>query len=309
MRVVLTGSAGLLGSSIARAWRELRPGDELVALTRADVDLTDAAATAEVVAGHAPDAVVHAAGHVAGIGEKLKAPDAFLSTNLRIDEAVFGAAISAEVPEFLYVSSAAVYPLKAPQPISEDAFLTGAFEPANEGYGLAKAVGTKRCAYISRERGWAYRAVLPSNLYGPGDDYRAGRAHLVASALAKARQATDSGSPTIEVWGDGTARREFTYAPDLGAWLATQVGHLDAWPTLLNVGSGSELTVREYYELAAATTGFRGELAFDPERPSGIPRRLLDSSVARSLGWQPTTPWGEGFAASHTDLLTSKRAD
>jgi len=308
VKVVLTGSAGLLGSALARSWRAARPGDELVALTRDDVDLTDAAATRAVFAGHAPDAVIHAAAYVAGISDKVRSPDGFLATNLRIDDAVFGASVAARVPEFLYISSAAAYPADAAQPIPESALLTGPLEPANEGYGLAKAVGTRRCAYVSAEHGWAYRAALPSNLYGPGDDFRPGRAHLVASAIAKARDAVVSGAETIEVWGDGTALREFTYAPDLAAWLVTQLGRLSTWPELLNVGSGVEATVREYYEHAATAAGFSGTLVFDPQRPSGVAKRLLDSTVARSLGWAPTTSWREGFAATHTDLLTSNRA-
>jgi GDP-L-fucose synthase len=308
VKVVLTGSAGLLGSSIVRAWHTVRPEDELVALTRADVDLSDAAATAAVVAGIAPDAVIHAAAHVAGIEDKLRSPDDFLAMNLRLDDSVFSAAVAAEVPEFLYVSSAAVYPADVAQPIPESALLGGPLEPANEGYGLAKIVGTRRCSYLSRQHGWAYRAVLPSNLYGPGDDFRPGRAHLVSSAIAKAHAAAVAGADVVDVWGDGTARREFTYAPDLAGWLVTQVGALASWPELLNAGSGMEATVREYYEHAATAAGFTGRLVFDPERPSGVARRLLDSTAARALGWSPTTSWEEGFAACHTDLLTSKRA-
>lgn len=309
MRVVLTGSAGLLGSSIVRAWRETRPGDELVALTRADVDLRDAKATEAAVVAIAPDAIIHAAAYVAGITEKVRAPDAFLADNLRIDDAVFGAAIAAAVPELLYVSSSVIYPAETAHPIPESAIFTGPLESANEGYGLAKLVGSRRCAYLSRERGWSYRAVLPSNLYGPGDDYRPGRSHLVASALAKVHRAKLDGSATVEVWGDGTALREFTFAPDLAGWLVTQVGALSEWPELLNAGSGRECTVRECYEYAAVAAGWSGTLEFDPSKPAGVPRRLIDSSAARSLGWDAATSWTDGFAASYADLLTSKRAD
>lgn len=287
----------MLGSSIAASWRTRRPGDELIEVTRDVVDLLDPRATAAFVGDVRPDAVIHAAARVAGIQDKLDRPDEFLAENLRIDDAIISASLAASVPELLYISSAAIYPEDAPQPIVEEAMLSGRLEAANEGYALAKIAGAKRCEYASKQFGVHYRAAVPSNLYGPGDDPRPGRAHLVASIVTKTVNAVQSGASTVEVWGDGTARRELTYAGDLADWLVTQIGSLAAWPSLLNIGQGVDHSIREYYELAASLAGFTGRLEFDASKPAGVPQRILDSSRARALGWTAPTSLADGMAA------------
>lgn len=303
MRVVLTGGAGMLGSSIAQEWAVQRPEDELIVVTRAVVDLRDAKATRDVMASARPDAIIHAAARVAGIAEKLAKPATFLQENLQLDNSVISAAIALDIPELLYISSGAIYPAGLRQPLVEEDLLSGELEPANEGYALAKIAGGKLCSYASQQFGYAYRAAVPSNLYGPGDDYSAGRAHLVASTIAKAHEAVTAGSSIIPVWGDGTARREFTYAPDVAAWLVGQVGRLSAWPELLNLGVGTDYSIREYYEAAAAVTGFTGEFDYDTTKPTGVMQRLLDSRKARSLGWNPPTTLEDGYAACYASLL------
>jgi GDP-L-fucose synthase len=306
LKVVLTGSAGMLGSAIAEQWRLLRPDDELVALTRDLVDLRDAAATHDALADIEPDAVVHAAARVGGIADKLAHPATFLQQNLQLDSSVISASIALGVPELLYVSSGAIYPAALPQPLTEDDLLGGVLEGANEGYALAKITGGKLCEYASREFGYSYRAAVPSNLYGPGDSFGAGRAHLVASTIVKAHDAVVTGASTIDVWGDGTARREFTYSVDLAAWLVTEVGSLDRWPSLLNLGVGFDHSIREYYEAAARVAGFTGEFAYDTTKPSGVMQRLLDSSRARALGWNPTTTLDEGYAACYEGFVAAQ---
>ncbi len=295
----------MLGSSIAASWRAQRPHDELITVTRADLDLLDRDATRDFFAAARPDAVLHAAARVAGIHDKLARPDDFLAENLRIDDAVFSAALASGVQELLYVSSAAIYPIDATQPIVEEAILGGPLEPANEGYGLAKIVGARRCESASRQYGVHYRAAVPSNLYGPGDDARPGRSHLVASIVQKMLDAIDADAPVVEVWGDGTARRELTFSRDLAAWLVTQIGSLAAWPPLLNLGPGVDHSIRECYELAARLAGFEGRLEFDASKPGGVSARLLDSSRARALGWSAPTPLEDGIA---TCLSVSRAA-
>ena len=303
---MLTGAAGMLGSAIAAQWQVLRPDDELVALTRDRVDLRDAAATQAALAEIRPDVVVHAAARVAGIADKLAHPASFLQQNLQLDSSVISGSIALGIPELLYISSGAIYPADYPQPLAEEAVLGGPLEGANEGYALAKITGGKLCEYASREFGYAYRAAVPSNLYGPGDSFGAGRAHLVASTIVKAHDAVAAGDSTIDVWGDGTARREFTFSVDLAAWLVTQVGSLERWPALLNLGVGFDHSIREYYEAAARTVGFTGEFAYDTTKPSGVMQRLLDSSRARELGWNPTTPLDEGYAACYEAFVAAQ---
>ncbi|MDM4762960.1 NAD-dependent epimerase/dehydratase family protein [Galbitalea sp. SE-J8] len=303
MRVLLTGAGGMLGTAIAGSWAERAGGHELVPVTRDRVDLRDPAAVRALLEAERPDVVIHAAARVGGIADKLDHPASYLLDNVAIDSAVIGGSIATGVPRLLYVSSAAGYPEDAAQPIGEDALLTGPLEPANEPYGLAKLLGARLTAFASREHGLAYRTVVPSNLYGPGESYGERSAHLIASALRKVHAAHVAGAASVEVWGDGTARREFTFSRDLADWLVASLGDLDDWPASLNVGAGDDRTVREYYEIASAIVGYTGGLAFDPGKPAGVPRRLLDSSAARALGWHPRTSIEAGMRVTYARYL------
>lgn len=304
MRALLTGGGGMLGSSITEAWRRRRADDEIVVLRRDDVDLTDAAATAAVVARTAPDIVIHTAAYVGGIGDKIARPLPYLLDNVRIDASVLGAVVACDVPRYVYTASAAAYPASAPSPIAEDALFGGRLEPANEGYGLAKLTGLTAVGYAARQTGHGYRAILPSNLYGPRDSFDPERSHLIAATLRKTHAARESGSPHVEVWGDGTARREFTFAPDLADWLVASVDDIEAWPAFMNIGAGVDHSIRDFYELACEIVGYEGELAFDTTKPSGVPRRLVDSAVARAHGWQPRTAIRDGMAQCYDSFLT-----
>lgn len=304
MRVLLTGAGGMLGSSIAEQWGMRRPDDELVTLGRRDVDLRDAAATLEAVRQARPDTIVHAAAHVGGIADKIARPLPYLLDNVAIDRAVIDAAVANEVPGLVYVASAAAYPADAKNPIDESQLFTGPLESANEGYGLAKLTGLTAVRYAAQQTGYAYRSLLPSNLYGPKDTFAADRAHLIASTLRKTHEAKETGAAAVSVWGDGTARREFTYAPDLAQWLVQAIGGIADWPTTMNVGAGTDHSIREFYDLARDIVGFTGELEFDVSRPSGVPQRLIDSSTARAHGWAPTTSMTDGMRACYHSYLT-----
>lgn len=286
----------MLARALASAWAEIRPDDVVVPLVRSQVDLRDPTATLRTLETENPDAVIHTAAHVGGIADKAKRPLPYLLDNVRMDASVLSAVSTIEVERFLYIGSAAAYPADAVSPIAESELGMGRLEPANEGYGMAKLVGTTAVRYAARESGRAYRVLAPSNLYGPHDVIEPGRAHLIAAALVKTLRAHALREPTVQIWGDGTARREFTFAPDLAQWIAASFDDIVHWPELMNVGSGNEHTVRRYYEIAADVVGYAGELAFDPSKPSGVSRRLLDSSIARNHGWSDRTPIEEGMA-------------
>ncbi|MCU1524508.1 MAG: GDP-L-fucose synthase [Microbacteriaceae bacterium] len=295
----------MLGRSIASQVAAQRSGDQLITLTRKDVDLRDKAATRAFMEQAKPDAIIHAAAKVGGIGAKLAEPTIFLLDNLLLDSSVLSAAIDLRVPDFLYVGSAAVYPAEYDHPFVEDDMLTGHLEGANEGYAVSKIAAIKLCEYVTRQYGLNYKSALPSNLYGIHDHFELSNAHLVAATLAKVHEAKRDGSDAVSVWGDGTARREFTYSVDVAAWLVEQIDKLQAWPSTLNLGWGSDYSVAEYYETAKEVVGFEGALEFDTSKPSGVPQRLIDSSAARALGWSPTTTLRDGMAATYADYLTS----
>ena len=294
----------MLGSSIAHEWRRNRPEDELVILTRQAVDLREKVATAALIADANPDIIVHAAAKVGGIQAKLAAPTEYLLDNVLIDTSVISGAIDAEVPNLLYIGSAAFYPEHYRQPFVESDILAAALEPANEGYAIAKIVGAKLCEYASREFGHTYRVAVPSNLYGPNDDYSPSHGHLIAAAIGKIHAAHRAGEPTVSIWGDGSARREFTYSGDLSAWLVSQAENLAAWPALVNLGYGRDYSIAEYYEFARDVVGYRGSFEFDISKPSGMHQRILDSGVARSLGWDPQTGIREGMAEAYSTYIT-----
>jgi GDP-L-fucose synthase len=305
VRILITGARGMLGSSLVAAFAATRPDDELLTVGRAELDLTDREATRAYLRSSAPDAIVHAAAVVGGIAAKLANPTRYLMDNLLVDTSVISGAVDAGVPELLYIGSAVVDPEHHRQPLEEGDMLAAPLEPANEGYAVAKIAGTKLCEYASGEFGLAYRVAVPSNLYGPHDHFSPTHGHLIASALRKVHEAHVAGAPSVSVWGDGLARREFTYAPDLAAFIAGQMGGLAAWPAMLNLGVGVDHSITEYYEAARVAVGYRGEFEYDTSKPSGTPQRLLDSSRARALGWAPPTTLESGMAGVYAAYLAS----
>lgn len=294
----------MLGSSIVEEWKIRYPDDECFAVNRAIADLRDRGATTRVISEFGPEVVVHTAAKVGGAGDKVAKPLPYLLDNLTIDSNVISAAIEARVPEFLYIASAVVYPAEYVRPFVESDLLTGGLESVNEGYGLAKLAGLKLCEYASRQYGLAYRSAVPSNLYGLRDKFDLMSGHLIPAAIAKIHEAHVAGASEVSVWGDGTARREFTFATDIASWLVGQIGSLSSWPSALNIGCGEDHSVREYYEVARDIVGFAGKLSFDESKPSGVPKRLIDSRHARELGWRATTSLVEGMTATYADYLS-----
>lgn len=309
MRVAVTGARGMLGTALIRAWRKNHPDDEVVGITRAEADLRDHNATRSVLAEVAPDLVLHAAAKVGGIGANIAAPTEFLVDNLSIDANVIGGAREADVADLIYFGSSCMYPRDYRQPLVESDMLRAPLEPTNEGYALAKITGAKHCEYASRQYGVNYRAVIPSNLYGPNDHYGSAASHLVAAAIHKAHVAKETKAEFVDVWGDGTARREFTYVDDVANWIATAASGLKEWPMLLNIGLGVDHSVREYYEYALEAVDYECALKFDPTKPAGMHQKLMDSSLAAQFGWAPRTDVRNGMATAYAAHIRSLPAD
>jgi len=299
VRIFLTGGGGMLGHAIRAAVEAKRPDVDLVAPRREQVDLADSAATYRFIGEGGFDLVIHAAGKVGGIAANIAEPTAFLLENATINTNVLGASLSSGVPGLLNIGSSCMYPRDFRQPLQIDDLLAGPLEPTNEGYALSKLLAERFCRYASEERDVAYRTVIPSNLYGPFDHFEQSRAHLVAAAIAKVHAAAEDGAGAVEVWGDGTARREFTFVEDLASWIADVVDRIGELPVTMNVGHGSDHSVREFYEFACEIVGFRGRLEFDATKPTGMHQKLMDSSVARSHGWAPATDIRAGMSRTY----------
>jgi GDP-L-fucose synthase len=301
---MVTGANGMLASNIIRSLSA--PGKnsvEVIPVTRKDADLRDAGATHRLIKKHRPNVIVHAAARVGGIAANVAQPAEFLMDNLLIDSSVLRSSVDLGIERFLYFGSSCMYPRDYRQPLVEEDVLAAQLEPTNEGYALSKITAAKYCEYVSQQYGMYYRVLVPSNLYGPGDDYTLGRSHLVAAAIAKVHAAKTSDSPSIDVWGDGAARREFTYVADLAEWVAGNLGSMKAWPALMNVGLGVDHSVEEYYRIALDVVGYDATLAFDASQPVGMKQKLMDSSRAVEHGWNPKTKIREGMARAYRAYL------
>lgn len=305
MKILITGAAGMLGRALISAWRDGAASDEVIPITRADVDLRHASAVSEVIVGVAPDAIVHAAARVGGIGANIARPAEFLSDNLRIDTNVVGAALHAGVKDLVYFGSSCMYPRDYRQPLVETDILKAPLEPTNEGYAIAKIAGAKLCQYTSKQQGVNYKVIIPSNLYGPYDHFGSSASHLVAAAIYKSHLAKMSGDETVDVWGDGTARREFTYVGDIAGWVVQSLRNIADWPAMMNVGIGKDYSVREYYEMALRAVGYSAKLRFDPSKPAGMAQKLMDSTIATQHGWEPRTDIDHGMSHTYKAFLES----
>lgn len=302
-RVFIAGHRGLVGSAIHRA---LLTGGYTNLLTRdrADLDLLDPLATQAFFHQQRPDFVFLAAATVGGIVANSNAPATFLSENLTIQNNVIGAAQRAGVRRLLFLGSSCIYPRLASQPISEDSLLTGPLEPTNRAYALAKIAGIELCWALNRQHGTRYLAAMPSNLYGPGDNFDLATSHVLPALIRKADEARRSGATQLTVWGTGTPRRELLYSDDMAEAAIFLLNLDDATystllredaPPLINIGTGEDITVADLARLVMRTVGFEGEIHFDTTKPDGVPRKLLDVTRIHALGWQHKTTLEEGI--------------
>lgn len=305
-RVFVAGHRGMVGSALVRRLRT-RGDCALLLRDRTQLDLRDAAAVDRFFAAERPEIVLMAAARVGGIEANRTFPVEFLEDNLAIALNVIRSAFRHDTARLLFLGSSCIYPREAPQPIPEEALLTGPLEPTNEAYALAKIAGLKLCQYYRRQHGRLFHSVMPTNLYGPGDYYHPERAHVIPALLRRFHEARETGQPRVVLWGTGTPRREFLHVDDL-ADACLHLLELPDPPDWVNVGCGTDLTIRELAELLRQVTGYAGEMVFDPTRPDGTPRKLLDVSKLRATGWAPRISLHEGLAETYRDFLAARAA-
>jgi GDP-L-fucose synthase len=297
-KVYVAGHRGLVGSAVVRSLQ--RQGFEnLVVRSHQDLDLTEQSAVREFFNATRPRAVIMAAARVGGIHANDSHPAGFLRDNLLIQDNVIDAAYRYGVEKFVFLGSSCIYPKLAPQPIKEDYLLTGPLEPTNEWYAIAKIAGIKMCQAYRREYGFNAISLLPTNLYGPGDNFDLQSSHVLPALIRKFHEAKSRGDQSVEIWGTGTPRREFLHVDDLAEAVTYLLQNYDAEP-IINIGWGEDVTIRELAEMVMSAIGYSGALAFDPTKPDGTPRKLLDVSRLNGLGWRPRISLKEGIAATYT---------
>lgn len=313
-KIYVAGHGGMVGSAIVRIL-EAQNKYQIVTKPRIELDLLNQAEVKFFFEREKPDQVFIAAAKVGGIYANSSYPSNFIYENLMIAANLIDAAFCSGVQKLLYLGSSCIYPKYAQQPIKEDALLSGYLEPTNEPYAIAKIAGIKLCESYSRQYGAShgvdYRSIMPANLYGPGDSYHLENSHVVPALIRRFHEAKIAGDAQVVVWGTGQPRREFLYVDDL-AEASVRVMNLDAetykrstapFCSHINVGFGSDVSIGELAEAVRCVVGYKGKIVFDSKMPDGSPRKLLDSSVIKSLGWSPKVKLGRGLALAYKDFL------
>lgn len=298
MKILLTGGHGMVGRNVQE--HPNIKNHSIYSPTRAELNLSDWNATRSAIEKAKPDLIIHAAGRVGGIQANIKNPVAFLVENVEINKNVIMAAREAGVKKFLNLGSSCMYPRNATNPLKEEMVLTGDLEPTNEGYALAKCIALRLCEYIGKEdTRFQYKTIIPCNLYGRFDKFDPEHSHLVPAIIYKLHKAKTSGATTVDIWGDGLARREFMYAGDLADFITTAVTNFEKLPVLMNVGLGHDYSINEYYKIAAEVIGYKGQFVHDPSKPVGMKQKLVSIERLKNYGWQPKTSLAEGLAKTY----------
>jgi len=284
MKLFIAGHQGMVGAALVRRFTG-QPGVSLCLRSRRELDLTNQAAVEAFYTAERPDVAIIAAAKVGGIHANNTYPADFLFDNLAIAANTIHGAWRAGVRRLLFLGSSCIYPKHAPQPMTEDCLLTSALEPTNEAYAIAKIAGLKLCQYYRRQHGVSFHSAMPTNLYGPGDNYHPRNSHVLPALLRRFHEAREQGLPEVVAWGTGSPRREFLHVDDLADACAFLLGQAEP-PDWINVGTGTDVTIRELTELVAEVTGYRGRIVWDATKPDGTPRKLMDVSRLSALGWR-----------------------
>jgi GDP-L-fucose synthase len=296
-KIYVAGHRGLVGSAVVRVLKA-QGYTKLLLCTHRELDLTDQATVVEFFQKERPQAVIMAAARVGGIQANNVRPAEFIRDNLLIQDNVIDAAYQAGVAKFVFLGSSCIYPKLAPQPIKEDSLLTGPLEPTNEWYAIAKIAGVKMCQAYRRQYGFNAISLMPTNLYGPGDNFDLQNSHVLPALIRRFHEAKLRGDASLTVWGTGTPRREFLHVDDLADAVIYLLNTYDG-EAIVNIGWGEDVTIRELAEVVASVAGFRGRLEFDSSKPDGTPRKLLDTSRLTALGWTPKIKLKAGIESTY----------
>jgi GDP-L-fucose synthase len=321
IKIYVAGHRGLVGSAIVRNLQE-KGCRNIVAQTHAELDLTDQVATEAFFAREQPEYVFLAAAKVGGILANNRYPATFIHENLVIQSNVIHAAYKNHAKRLMFLGSSCIYPKLAPQPMKEEYLLTGPLEPTNRPYALAKIAGIEMCWSYNRQYGTKFLAAMPTNLYGPGDNYDLNNSHVIPALIRKFHEAKQAGKKEVAVWGTGNPRREFLYSDDMADACVflmtlpddeytsllgsdeTETGKFE--PPLVNIGTGNDVTIKELAELVGNAVGFKGEIVFDASKPDGTPRKLMDVSRLKRIGWSSRTPLDSGIGRSYADFIRAQ---
>ena len=302
-KIYVAGHRGMVGSAIVRELR--RQGYEnIVTRTHSQLDLCCQSSVEQFFNQEKPEYVFLAAAKVGGIEANRTAPADFMWQNMMLEMNVIHSAWKSGVKKLEFLGSSCIYPRMAPQPMKEECLLTGALESTNEAYALAKISGLRYCQYLNRQYGTHYISVMPTNLYGPCDNYHPTHSHVLPAMIRRFHEAKEEGAPSVTCWGDGNALREFLFVDDLANLCVFLMNHYDGNETV-NAGTGKELTIRQLAQTVARVVGYKGEILWDSSMPNGTPRKLLDVSRAKALGWTYSTELEEGIALAYHDFLTN----
>ncbi len=315
-KIFVAGHQGMVGSAIVRTLlAQGTPQTHIVSRTHAELDLCNQQAVLDFFAQERPTQVYLAAAKVGGIHANNTYPADFIYDNLMVQANVIHAAHTHGAQKLLFLGSSCIYPRLAPQPMREDALLTGALEPTNEPYAVAKIAGIKLCESYNRQYGRDYRSVMPTNLYGPGDNYHPENSHVIPALIRRFHEAKVANAAEVVIWGTGTPRREFLYVDDMASAsvfvmqlsLATYQTHTLPMQSHINAGFGSDITIDQLAHAVGQAVGYSGRITFDASKPDGAPRKWMDSSRLNALGWQPKVSLGEGLSQAYADFVKNAK--
>ena len=312
-KIFVAGHRGMVGSAIVRQLQK-ESTNEIITATREELDLTNQTSVNEFFAQHKFDQIYLAAAKVGGIHANNTYPADFIYENLMIQANVIHAAHSTNVQKLLFLGSSCIYPRLAEQPISESALLTGPLEPTNEPYAIAKIAGIKLCESYNRQYGRDYRSVMPTNLYGPGDNYHPENSHVIPALIRRFHEAKVNREPNVTIWGTGTPRREFLYVDDMARACVQLMSidrkifaeHTEPMRSHINVGTEADLSIKELAEIIKEAIGYPGDITYDSSKPDGTPRKLMDSQRLKKLGWEPKIELKEGLSTAYREFVISE---